>query len=224
VIERSIEGHVVRVTCEGIATALVEDLFLMLRDLARDERGLANGRVIRFGPALFRLAARGSVLVVGQPEFGDAGPTGFSEDVTSSLQMCERQGIVATVLDVDEVVSPIDFELGAYGPGWKKAPFLALERTAGPDTGRRLTGWYLAPGTDEPSARRELDEALGPDLRPDKAELLGVHRLLAARPGVVAALSLPPGWSVVFRREAGRDALIRARDPEGRDRTPLKSQ
>jgi hypothetical protein len=193
--KRTIDGTVLHLSCEPALEPQAQEVFDALAR-AHGKKKLAAGSKVHVGWTTLSLAAQGSGLQVREPDYEKNPERGTLADLSGTLTVLSWQRDVLARVGVEGVA--IDFlENVVVAAGALDEPQVQLLRS--PDAGAGDSGWSIS----------HVDE----DEEEDALESLRVCDLLHARPAVLQALTLPPGYLVVF----DGDEIQSVDDPSGRD-------
>ncbi|PRP98800.1 hypothetical protein ENSA5_29560 [Enhygromyxa salina] len=159
----------------------VERLLLLFEDLRAESVPITAKTRIPIGWTTLSFALDGERLVVEEPDYDNEPESRTRPDISVSLATLARQravleqvGIPGQAIEFDQHVLTIR--------GVLERDEVMLVRVESP--GGRLTGWRLTPAEG-------IEEA-------DEIESLPVYAILAARPELLDAMLLPPGYLVLY--------------------------
>jgi hypothetical protein len=191
--------------CDPRLRTQVELLFDAVDGMRRQGARIRAGLRVPAGWTTLTLAAGDGGLVVREPDYDARDPERQTRpDITISLDVLDRQtrvladvGVEGQALDFDEHVLLVR--------GVLDRERVYLVRVQSP--GGRSTGWRVAPTEGE-------DEGLEMEV-----ESVPLWTLVRARPALLRAMLLPPGYMVFFRRDE-IEAIV---DPDDRQVWPVAS-
>ncbi len=193
--KRTIGDRVVHLSCEPAQGPQAQWVFDAL-ERANAREKLAAGTKVRVGWTTLSLAAQGSGLQVREPDYEKDPERGTLADLTGTLTVLSWQRDVLARVGVEGVA--VDFlERVVVEGGALDEPQVQLLRSKGASPGD--SGWSIG----------QVDE----DEEEDALESLRVCDLLHSRPALLQAMTLPPGYLVVF----DGDEIQSVDDPSGKD-------
>jgi hypothetical protein len=161
-----------------------EWLLSLFELLHQDGKPIADGTSVRVGWSILRLYKRDGALKVFEPEFsGDP----FKDCCNGASHTLKIIGIQHQFLEHIGIDSPVDWTFGdkiVLAKGAINNSNIYLERTTVTTPGD--SGWFIG------NARKNTEEV-------PEYEAVYAYQLLTLRPEVLAVLSLPPGYVVVFK-------------------------
>jgi len=203
IVERGIQNYRVRAECADLYSRMAANVLDVFEGLPASGTPLAPGTQIRFGWSLLRLAQEGGdALRVTEPDFPRWPERHWSPTIDHTLKVLAEQTGLLRRLGVDGVDAFFDQAIIA-APGALAQPDIFLRRTS--SVSPADSGWLLAT-LDDPEALT----------RDDGLESVLIAGLVAHRPALLQALTLPPGFIVLF----SGDALEKVFDGAGRVRLP----
>jgi hypothetical protein len=159
----------------------VARLFLLFEDLRAEAVPLSEQTRLPIGWTTLSFTDDGERLIVQEPDYDNQPETRTRPDISVSLATLARQrrvleqvGVPGAAIDFDQHVLSI--------VGVLEQSELMLIRVESP--GGRMTGWRLTPA-----------EGIAES---DEVESLPVYAILAARPELLDAMLLPPGYLVLY--------------------------
>ena len=192
---RTIDGSVLHLSCEPALEPEARLLFDALAHAAA-KKTLAAGDTVHVGWTTLTLAAQGRGLQVREPDYEKNPQRGTLADLTGTLTVLSWQRAVLARASVEGVA--IDFlQTVAVTEGALDEPQVQLLRSAAASPGD--SGWLIG----------HVDE----DEEEDALESMRVCDLLHHRPALLQAMTLPPGYLVVF----DGDEIQSVDDPSGKD-------
>jgi hypothetical protein len=165
----------------------VARLFALFEDLAAEQVPLDLDTRLPIGWTTLSFAIEGDAgerLVVREPDYADRPETNTRADISVSLATLARQrlvlehaGVAGAAIDFDQHVLTITGSLAL-----DEVFLLRVESPGG-----RMTGWRLSP-----------TEGIPED---SETESIPVYEILAARPALLDAMLLPPGYMAFYERD-----------------------
>ena len=159
----------------------VARLFALFEDLRAEQVPIDRSTRLPIGWTTLSFAVEGDRLIVEEPDYGNQPETQTRQDISVSLGTLARQrgvleqaGVAGEPINFDEHVLAIR--------GALELDEVFLLRVESP--GGRMTGWRLSPTDDIPEGA-EIDS-------------LPVYAILAARPALLDAMLLPPGYMAFY--------------------------
>ena len=188
---RTIRGSVIHISCEPALEPQAQELFDALARADAKEQ-LAAGSKVRVGWTTLTLAAQGAGLRVREPDYEKDPERGTLADLSGTLTVLSWQRDVLARVGAQAVF--IDYlETVVVAEGALDEPQVQLLRGPGD------SGWSIS----------HVDE----DEEADALGSLRVCDLLHERPALLQAMTLPPGYLVVF----DGDEIQSVDDPSGKD-------
>jgi hypothetical protein len=182
----------------------VARLFALFEDLASEQVPLDGSTRLPIGWTTLSFSIegeRGERLVVQEPNYADQPETHTRPDISLSLATLARQRAVLEQAQVHGAAINFDQHVLVIR-GSLELDQVFLLRVESP--GGRLTGWRLSP-TEGIAAGSET-------------ESLPVYAILAARPALLDAMLLPPGYMAFYEGDA-ITTIVNERDEVVWDRT-----
>lgn len=172
-------GQEAVVNCAPQLERQANSLLELLDMLQLSGEELRDGETVQFGWVLLTLVQRGDELVVHEPDFDGDPFTELREDLTASLTVTTEQAQLLGRLGLRS--EPARFQQNVViGKDClqQRRVYLEHKQPVTPND----SGWYIGPveGT------------------PQEFESIHVYQLLRLRPSLLQALTLPPGYLVVF--------------------------
>lgn len=198
IVERDIQNRRVRAECADVYSRMAANVLDVFEGLPASGTPLAPGTQIRFGWSLLRLVEEGDGLRVTEPDFVRWPEQYWSPTIDCTLKILAEQTGLLHRLGVDGADAFFDQAVIA-APGALAQPDIFLRRTS--SISHADSGWLLAT-LDDPEALT----------RDDGLESVLVAGLVAHRPALLQALTLPTGFIVLF----SGDALEKVFDAAGR--------
>ncbi len=193
--KRTFGERVLNLSCEPALEPQAQWVFDAL-ERANASKKLAAGAKVHVGWTTLTLAAQGSALQVREPDYEKDPERGTLADLTGTLTVLSWQRDLLARVGVEGVA--IDFlERVVAAEGALDEPQVELLRSSGASPGD--SGWSIG----------HVDE----DEEEDALESLRVCDLLHHRPALLQAMTLPPGYLVVF----DGDEVQSVDDPGGKD-------
>lgn len=159
----------------------VARLFLLFEDLRAEAVPLTEQTRLPIGWTTLSFSDDGERLVVQEPDYDHEPESRTRPDISVSLATLARQrrvleqvGVAGAAIDFDQHVLAIR--------GVLEQVEVMLIRVESP--GGRMTGWRLTPAAG-------IEDS-------DEVESLPVYAILAARPELLDAMLLPPGYLVLY--------------------------
>lgn len=188
IVERNIGNLRVYAECVDAHSRMAANVLDVFERLHAKGRPPAQGTQVRFGWSLLRLEEDGGGLRVTEPDFALWPERQWSPTIDTTLKVLAEQTGLLRRLGVDGADVFFDQALVAARGALAQAEIF-MRRT--PSTSREDSGWLLAT-TDDP-------EALA---REGGVEGVLVATLVARRPSLLQALTLPVGFLAIFSGEA----------------------
>jgi hypothetical protein len=162
----------------------VDRLFALFRDLQAEQVPIDRNTRLPIGWTTLSFAVEGDRLIVEEPDYANQPETRTRPDISVSLATLARQRAVLEHAGV--AGQPIDFDQHVLAfRGALETDEVFLLRVESP--GGRMTGWRLSQ-TDEVPEGSAIDS-------------LPVYAILAARPALLDAMLLPPGYMAFYSGE-----------------------
>jgi hypothetical protein len=159
----------------------VARLFLLFEDLRAEAVPLTEQTRLPIGWTTLSFTDDGERLVVQEPDYDNEPESRTRSDISVSLATLKRQrrvldqvGVAGAAINFDEHVLTIR--------GVLEQAEVMLIRVESP--GGRMTGWRLTPAAG-------IEDS-------DEIDSLPVYEILAARPELLDAMLLPPGYLVLY--------------------------
>ena len=206
IVERSIQDQRIRAECSDAHARMSANVLDVFERLAASGTPLKPGTQIRFGWSLLRLVEDGNALRVTEPDFVLWPEQHWTPTIDTTLKTLAAQTSLLHRLDVDGEDAYFD-QVMIAAPGALAQPKIFLRR--GSSISAEDSGWLL--GTvDDPEALT----------RDDSLETVLIASLVARRPALLQALTLPSGFVALF----SGDSLEQIFDSAGRARFPLGAE
>lgn len=174
-------AHTIVVHADPALRGEVDRLFLLFEDLLAESVPLTETTRLPIGWTTLSFVVDHDRLLVEEPDYDDDPEANTRPDISVSLATLARQravlqqvGVPGQAIDFDQHVLTIR--------GVLEREEVMLVRVESP--GGRLTGWRLTPAEG-------LEDA-------DEIESVPVHVILAARPELLDAMLLPPGYLALY--------------------------
>jgi hypothetical protein len=159
----------------------VARLFLLFEDLRAEQVQLDSTTRLPIGWTTLSFAVEDERLVVEEPDYDNQPETHTRQDISVSLATLARQRAVLEHAGVPG--QPIDFDEHVLAiRGSLELDEVFLLRVESP--GGRMTGWRLSPTDGIPEGAQ--------------TDSLPVYEILQARPALLDAMLLPPGYMAFF--------------------------
>ena len=189
--KRTLSGSVIHISCEAALEPQAQEVFDALAR-ADAKQKLAAGSKVHVGWTTLTLAAQGAGLQVREPDYEKNPERGTLADLSGTLTVLSWQRDALARVGVEGVA--IDYlQKVVVAAGALDEPQVQLLRGPGD------SGWSIS----------HVDE----DEEEDALESLRVCDLLHSRPALLQAMTLPPGYLVVF----DGDEIQSVDDPSGKD-------
>jgi hypothetical protein len=194
ITERMICGRRVLAECAPEHMRAAQDI---LAELAASGRPLEEGQRVRFGWSLLTLRAEGEGLRVWEPDFAGDSENGLSPTLDTTIAIIDSQLKWLRLLGEDGLDASFDQRVVLAKAALAAPNIFALRSEP---NGEIDSGWSVAP---VPRPGEQIDMS--------GLETTPIHRLLAARPGLLAVLALPVGYLVTL---SGND-VVEVTAPDG---------
>lgn len=203
ILTRTIDTRAVLLECDAAFEPAAHDVLSTLAALSRPDAPLRDGLRVRFGWSLLTLRAEPAGLRVCEPHFRGDPESELNPLLDTTLRVLVEQS--AWLHQLGEAGSDVFFDqqLVVAGDALQVTDIFALRaqvQTQGD------SGWSVAP---VPSGGQAIDM--------QNLRAIPVHRLLDARPGLLAVLTLPAGYLV----RLNADQVVEVNAPDGRVVWPL---
>ncbi|MBC8737656.1 hypothetical protein F6X40_12690 [Paraburkholderia sp. UCT31] len=198
ILTSTIDTHEVLLECDVALEPAAKDVLRTLAELSRPDAPLRDGLRVRFGWSLLTLRTEPAGLRVCEPHFRGDPERELNPRLDTTLRVLVEQS--AWLHQLGEAGSDVFFDqqIVVAGDALHATNIFALR---GEVQKQGDSGWSVAP---VPSGGQAIDM--------HNLRALPVHRLLDARPGLLAVLTLPAGYLV--RLKANRVVEVNA--PDGR--------
>lgn len=188
IIERKIQSQTVRADCSQSYARAAENVLDAFEKLAHSGTSLLTGTELRFGWTLLRLVNDDYGLLITEPDFVNWPQESWSRTIDTSLEVLLAQVRLLHRVNVEGEDAYFDqCIIAAPGALAQSKVFLRREGSIS----AKDSGWLLGSVEDPEALARDTE-----------LECIVTASLIQRRPALLQALTLPPGFLVVFSSDS----------------------